>query len=172
VLIVDCGIQRDIELLHEFLGRGPVFLANDQNRLQPVCLTVSECECQLGAGLAAIGSEPLFELVDNDQEPAAFGEPGAFAEPAENGGKWERGRDLRKNSAELSEQVQFSVIRRGFKINPLDVGRQLRQESGADKGCFPTTAAAVDQSDGCCGCDALWRIGGQTAVEGHWGFAE
>ena len=110
---------------------------------------MSECEGQIGGVCGGVFVEPLFKLIDDDEQSFVVWEPFAVLDAAEDFRERKICGDFWEQFAEAIEELGFGVAGGGFEVDAFEeVAGEEREESGFDEGRFPAAAGAVNQSDG------------------------
>ena len=111
---------------------------------------MTECANEYGFGLRRIAAEPLFELVEYDDDFAA----GLLA----NGGAGISGvgigREVSGEGFEGLKELAFGVVRGGFDEDGVHAAGESGEESGADQRRLPAAAGAINHA----GCKGLLGV--------------
>ncbi|MCY2966769.1 MAG: hypothetical protein NT069_24595 [Planctomycetota bacterium] len=135
--------HRGFRFRHESDQVQPEVVSHDENGLHVLAVASSQGLRQLGIHLTSMGMQPLFELIQDDQDLLASGKPDAVPQRVDRINQANVSRLVRQSLAQSIVQTDFGLLGAGLNEDTMDPRRKSWQQPGLHQ----RTLAAARRSD-------------------------
>jgi hypothetical protein len=136
----------DFEGVHQSCDGDGEVIANEEESLDVATVALSESADESGFGIRRIAAQPLFKLIEDDDNFAA----GVLPEDVAGISGIRIVREVAGEGFKCVEEFEFGVLCGGIKNHGLDSASECGEQSSANEGRFPAAAGAINHSGGEC----------------------